>query len=197
VTDVADLTVREYLDQLAATSAVPGGGSAAAVSGAMGTALLSMVVKLSERRVQGATREELTAFLPRLNELYLELTHLGQDDIDAFRAVMAARKLEANVPGRRERLTGALLDATRVPLATAQAARQALELAERIEALAWPAVASDVITARHLLVTALEGGMANVRINLPELDGPVRQPLEKELADVAAFAAAARARPRI
>jgi formiminotetrahydrofolate cyclodeaminase len=189
VTDVADLTVREYLEQLAATSAVPGGGSAAAVSGAMGTALLSMVVKLSERRVQGALGDELGAFLPRLNELHLELIRLAQDDIDAFQAVMAARKLAADIPGRRARVTGALEEATRVPLATAQAARQTLELAERIEELAWPAVASDVITARHLLVAALEGGLANVRINLPELDAPARQPLEKELADITTFAA--------
>jgi formiminotetrahydrofolate cyclodeaminase len=197
VTNVADMTVREYLDQLAATSAVPGGGSAAALSGAMGTALLSMVAKLSERRLQGTLREELGAFLPRLSQLSLELTRLGQEDNDAFRAVLAARKLAADIPDRRERLNRALEEATRVPLATARAARQALELAERIEALAWPAVASDVTTARHLLVTALEGGLANVRINLPELDGPVREPLEKELADVTAFAAAAQVRPLI
>ncbi len=177
---LAELTIEAFLTQLKVSTPVPGGGSAAAVAGAMGAALLRMAAQISQRHVEGAPRAELGGVLLELDQLITRLTRLGQDDIEAFRGVMEARRLDVNAPGRADRVARALDAATRVPLGTAHAARHGLKIGKRIEALAWEPVASDVSTARHLLLSAFEGGLANVAINLRELSGPLRDQLQGE-----------------
>ncbi len=174
------MSVQEYLVQLAATTAVPGGGSAAAVAGAMGVALLSMAVKVSRRRADAAGQAELEALLPELDRLRAALTRLAQEDIDAFRGLLVARKLALDLPDRKARLARAMEAAARVPLQTAESARLALELTSRIDRRLWPPLASDAATAKYLLLTALEGGLANVAINLEELPASVREQLRME-----------------
>jgi formiminotetrahydrofolate cyclodeaminase len=174
------MAVRDYLAQLAAATAVPGGGSAAAVAGAMGAALLRMSAKVSQRRADAAGHAQLEALLPELDQLQAALTGLAQEDIDAFRGVLAARKLAPDTPDRSERVARALEAAARVPLQTARAAGQALELAARLDRYLWPPLASDAATAKHLLLTALDGGLANVAANLKELSSPVREQVKTE-----------------
>ena len=88
-----DQTVGDYLQALASTAAVPGGGSAAALAAAMGAALVSMVAKLSAKKARAVEdREVLTGLVPELDRLAVRLLELSQDDIDAYRAVIDARK---------------------------------------------------------------------------------------------------------
>ncbi len=174
---VTELTVGEYLNELAASSAVPGGGSAAAIAGAMGASLLSMVVKVSlKKSVEG--QRELQDAAPALERIARRLGTLGQEDVDAYKAVLTIRKEPAAAPRRSERLAAAIERAARVPLETATLAGEAIDLAERLTPFAWKAVSSDLETARHLLVTAFEGGLANVAINLADLDGAARAQVE-------------------
>ncbi len=180
VEGVADLSVREYLKQLAASSAVPGGGSAAAVGGAMGAALLAMVAKLSLKKLKSdRAHGELSELAPRLENLAQRLVGLGQEDVDAYRTVLSSRREAPETPGHEERLAAAATAAARVPLEVAGLAQDTLALADHLAPLAWEGIRSDLTTARALLGAAVEGGLANVAINLADLTPADRIPIEE------------------
>lgn len=168
MTRVRDQTIGDYLRALASTAAVPGGGSAAALAAAMGAALVSMVAKLSAKKARtDEIRAALTRLVPELDQLADRLLELSQDDIEAYRAVIDARK--SGAPGAaRER---AYERAAEVPLAAASAAARGLALAAETSKNAWDMTASDLAAGSELLQTGRDGALANVAINLPELRG--------------------------
>lgn len=177
---VVDLAVGEYLSALAAASPVPGGGSAAALAGAMGSGLLCMVTRIALRKAKDAPVQETLRWLEIEFERCMEdLGVLSQEDIDAYDAVVMARK-ETGKDSRR--YADAVAEATRVPLDTADAADRALRIAERLRPLALSVTASDFETGCHLLETAFKGGMANAAINLPDLQGDRRDEHQQRLA---------------
>ena len=163
---VSEQTVGAYLEALASTAAVPGGGSAAALAAAMGAALLSMVAKLSARKAKSEdARHSLTGVVPELDQLAATLADLSQQDIDAYRAVIDARKSG----GDADRLAQAYEHAAEVPLRTAMAASRGISLGIEISKHAWEMIASDLAVGSELLETGLAGALGNVAINLPEL----------------------------
>lgn len=176
MTAVRDESVGAYVEALASTAAVPGGGSAAALAASMGAALVSMVAKISARKAEKeAGRLALNQAVPELDQLASRLLDLGQEDIDAYRAVIEARKThqaEAAVEEAYER-------AAEVPLATATAAARALAIASDVSQHAWEMVASDLSTANRLLQAGLDGALANVAVNLPELKGEAAARIER------------------
>lgn len=165
------MTVREqavsaYVEALASTAAVPGGGSAAALAAAMGAALLSMVAKLSARKAKTEdARQSLSDVVPELDALAARLLELSQEDIDAYRAVIDARKSRAS----GEELHRAYEHAAEVPLATATAASRGIAIGLEISKHAWEMTASDLAVGSELLETGLAGALGNVEINLSEL----------------------------
>jgi formiminotetrahydrofolate cyclodeaminase len=170
MTAVRDQTLGDYLEALASTAAVPGGGSAAALAAALGVALLSMVAKLSARKAKTAEdREGLSGLVPELDQLAAHLLALSQDDIDAYRAVIDARKSGAQA----EALARAYERAAEVPLEVARAASRAIALLPEVSRRAWEMTASDLAVGSELLQTGLSGALGNVAINLPELQGDV------------------------
>jgi methenyltetrahydrofolate cyclohydrolase len=176
MTTVREQTVGDYLQTLASTAAVPGGGSAAALSAAMGAALLSMVAKLSARKAKAeADREALSSMVPELDELAAHLLALSQDDVDAYRAVIEARKSGA----RGESLARAYELAAEVPLTTAMAAARGLALLPEVSKRAWEMTASDLAVGAELLETGFHGALGNVAINLPELQGDAAARIER------------------
>ena len=175
MTTVRDQTVGDYLQALASTTAVPGGGSAAALGAAMGAALVSMVAKLSARKAADRDREVLTGLVPELDQLAARLLELSQDDIDAYRAVIEARKSGA----QGEALARAYERAAEVPLATATAAARGLALLPEVSKRAWEMTASDLAAGSELLQTGFHGALGNVAINLPELTGVVAARIER------------------
>jgi methenyltetrahydrofolate cyclohydrolase len=168
MTAVRDQAVGDYLEALASTAAVPGGGSAAALAAAMGAALVSMVAKLSARKAKAAEDREVLAGLgPELDQLAARLLELSQDDIDAYRAVIQARK--SGVKG--EALARAYERAAEVPLEAAKVASRAIALLPEVSRRSWEMTASDLAVGSELLQTGLSGALGNVAINLPELQG--------------------------
>ncbi len=178
---LGDLPVRELIDRLASRAPAPGGGSAAALAGAMGAALLEMVGELTTGRAgsdgnEGAVGEIWAAATARRAEL-LELAEL---DASAYDAVIDARRLPRQTDGERAdralRVTDATREATRIPLRVAEAAADVLRLAERIAPLGNPHAVSDAGVAAQLASASVRGALLNVRINLPSLaeDDPVR-----------------------
>jgi formiminotetrahydrofolate cyclodeaminase len=175
MTAVRDQTVGDYLEALRSTAAVPGGGSAAALAAAMGAALVSMVAKLSARKAKTEEdRERLTGLVPELDQLAARLLELSQDDIDAYRAVIEARKSGAAGPA----LARAYERAAETPLETATAASRAIALLPEVSRRAWEMTASDLAVGSELLQTGLSGALGNVAINLPELQGDAAARIE-------------------
>jgi formiminotetrahydrofolate cyclodeaminase len=180
---VTDRAVGEYLDQLASTTAVPGGGSAAALAGAMGVALVAMVARISARKAKvDADRDVLLGAAAELDALRSDLGRLSQEDIDAYRAVLDLRKAHGDAAA----LDAAIERAATVPLETAQAAARGRAISEDVVRRAWAMTRSDVEVGRDLLGTALRGALANVEVNLPDLHGEAHDRIDRAYRELAA-----------
>ena len=176
VTTVKEQTVGDYLQALASTAAVPGGGSAAALAAAMGAALVSMVAKLSAKKAKvNEDREVLEGLVPELDQLATHLLQLSQDDIDAYRAVIDTRKSGA----QGDALARAYERAADVPLQVAVAVSRVLVLLPKVSKRAWEMTASDLAVGSELLETGFAGALGNVAINLPELQGEAAARIER------------------
>jgi len=119
-----------FLDSLAAGTATPGGGSAAAYSGAMAAGLVSMVASLTVGKKGYAEVEgEMENILNESEVLREELTLAVKEDSEAFNQVMAAYRKPKTDRNRKEEIQGAILKAAAVPLAVAGKALRVSELA--------------------------------------------------------------------
>lgn len=173
-TRLSELTVRDLLARLATDDPVPGGGSASALAGAMGAALVGMVVALTAGRPAAADHEdELTELGVRSATLTSELLRLAELDAAAYAAVVAARRLprgtELERDARQTQVDAATREATLAPLEVARRADEVLGLAERLAPIGGRHAVSDVGVAGLLGAAALRGAAMNVRINLPFL----------------------------
>ena len=173
-TRLPDMTVRALVERLATRDPVPGGGSAAAVAGAMAAALIQMVVELTTGRPAADGHEQtLTDIRTAAAAWQSELINLAELDANAYDAVVRARKLprasERERDARSVQVDAAVREATRIPLATAQAASSVLDLAEQTAPIGNRNAISDVGVAGLLAVSALRGAALNVEINLPYL----------------------------
>ena len=131
---IKDTEIEPFLDALASNSATPGGGSAAAIIGAMGAALVGMICNLTIGKKKYAEVEtELKGVLAKAELLKRQLTGMIEDDVQAFDAVMAAygmaKETDADKAARGEAIQAALKQATDVPLRCCHAAREVIDLA--------------------------------------------------------------------
>jgi formiminotetrahydrofolate cyclodeaminase len=170
-----DLSARELIERMATGDPIPGGGSAAALAGAMGAGLLRMVVALTTGRPAAADDEaELTEIAVAAAALQSELLNLVELDAAAYDAVIRARRLPRGDDLEREaravQVAAATREATRAPLQTARLAEQVLSLAERLTPIGSRNAISDVGVGALLAAAALRGAVLNVQINLPSLD---------------------------
>jgi len=173
-TRLTETTVRTLVERLATSDPAPGGGSAAAIAGAMGAALIQMVVELTTGRTAAEGHEETLAEIRQAAAGWQsELLKLAELDANAYDAVIRARRLprasELERQARSLQIDAAVREATRVPLATAQAASAVLDLAEQVAPIGNRNAVSDVGVAGLLSVAALRGAALNVEINLPYL----------------------------
>jgi len=165
------MTVAGLLDALASSEPTPGGGTAAAIAGAMGTSLLVMVTGLAKSR--NNTDDEKAA-LARAREALLpmsgRLSTLADRDAESFNAVMAAyrqpKATDDEKAARSKAIQAALAGATTVPLDTLRACAEVLAQAPAVAQHGNRAAASDARVAVGLLRAAAAGAHANVAINL-------------------------------
>lgn len=188
-----DHSVADFARRLASGAPTPGGGSASALSAALGASLVSMVANLSTGRPAAAGHEaalqEITKRAASASRALLDLVEL---DAAAYDAVVAARRVMraggANGDDDRAQaammhaatLQAAIIEATRVPLRIAACAADVLRLAERLASIGNRYALSDVAVAGDLAWAGLRGGLANVRANLPALG--VADPIHAEIA---------------
>ncbi|HET9936891.1 MAG TPA: cyclodeaminase/cyclohydrolase family protein [Methyloceanibacter sp.] len=164
---IKDTAVEPFLDALASQAATPGGGSAAAIIGAMGAALVSMVCNLTIGKKKYAEVEgEMKDVLAKSEALRLKLTGMIEDDVTAFDAVMAAygmaKESDADKAAREKAIQAALKQATEVPLRCCHAAREVIDLA---------AIASDkgnlnVISDAGVAVLAAYAALRSAALNV-------------------------------
>lgn len=174
---------------LANTDATPGGGSAAAVVGAMACGLgeMALGITLKSKKLDEVKRGPLGQALRGLGEMRERFETLAADDAAAFDTFMSAMSLPKDDAARPARMQEALIRAAKVPLTTAQLAVEALAVAKESAPLAGQAVASDINCAMHLLRSAALCAGENVRINLggikdPAVAGELKAALDDALA---------------
>lgn len=189
---MTEQSLAHFLDTLASKSSTPGGGSAAALSGAMGAALVSMVCNLTIGKKKYADVEaNMRDILAKSEALRAQLTVLMAEDIAAFDAVMAAYKLprssDTEKAARTEALEAATKEATRVPLAIARACADVIALCRPTTELGNTNVISDAGAGVVAAEAGLRSAALNVYINLGALqDRDFAARAEAELNDILA-----------
>ena len=168
------MTVAQLLAALASSDPTPGGGTAAAIAGAMGTSLLVMVSGLAKSKTNADDEKAALAKARAVIEpLSARLAQLADADSASFDAVMAAYRLPKSTDEEKAARTRAIQDAMRgatvVPLDTLRAASQAIDHGRAVAEHGNRSAASDVGVAIGLLKAAADGAAANVRINLGSL----------------------------
>ena len=186
-----DKSMQDFIDELAGPSATPGGGTAAALGGAMGAALISMVCKLTvSKKGVGDVAEELHRVIEGAEVLRRQLTDLADADSQAFDQVMAGHRLPKVTPeekaSRQRAIQDALRHAAQVPLDTATACAAVVKLAHHVISKINPSAISDVGAAALLAEAGLKAAQLNVIINLSSIQDSdfvqeTRQALEEAL----------------
>jgi methenyltetrahydrofolate cyclohydrolase len=166
------LSLREYVRALGAGTAVPGGGSAAALSGALAGALSAMVANLTlSREKYEDAWEEMERIGRMADEVANRCLDLACEDSEAYQGVLAAYRLpkgtEEEKETRRTAVRESMKKAADVPLETLRAAEKIMELAHAALKKGNPNCLTDAWAAVHLARAAAAVAAANVRINLP------------------------------
>lgn len=170
-----EMALADVMDAFSSTDPVPGGGSAAALAGAVGASLLLMVAGISKTKT-GAPEEtaDLAEAAARLHPLRDQLLELVDRDSDAYTEVMAAYRLAkgtgAEQATRKEAIDRATRAATETPLDTMRACQQALRGAVVVAASGNRRATSDVGVGVELLLAGLRGARMNVDINVSTLE---------------------------
>ena len=164
-------TVESYLNKLASADPEPGGGSAAALAGALGAALVSMVTNLTLGKEKFAAVQDDVAELKKKSEtLRAELEELVTLDALAYREVAAAMKMPKDTDERKEQrrqvMQVALKGAAEVPLKVAEAAVEVARLSLPAAEKGNPNAVSDAGVAVLLADAAAHSAALNARINL-------------------------------
>jgi glutamate formiminotransferase/formiminotetrahydrofolate cyclodeaminase len=169
--------VEPFVEQLAAPTATPGGGSASAAAGAMAAGLAGMVASMSRgKKAYLQFESQLSAAISRLTTLREELKAAVDADAESYNSVMAAYKAartEADEKSRQGMIDAALKEATAVPLSVAEKSYEVAGIATSLGPITNPNMKSDLTTASALAKAAVTGALANVEINLVSLkDSP-------------------------
>jgi len=191
-----DLPARVLLERFASPDPTPGGGSAAALSGALGAALVSMVCAMEKTRSgTPSDRAHLDEAAPRVRQAGERLRRLVDEDAAAYDAVISAYRLPKGTDGektlRKVEVARALSHATEMPRQTAQACLEVMSAAVEAAVHGNPNALSDARAGGALAWAGLMGAVENVRINLgPQADPAAVAEIDGLLRDARGFAIA-------
>jgi glutamate formiminotransferase/formiminotetrahydrofolate cyclodeaminase len=161
----------DFVDEVSRDTPAPGGGSVAALAGALGGALAAMVANLSAVKGEFHDRyDKLCALASKAQAVKDALVRGVDEDTRAFDSVLEAMRMPRDTEEERAERDRAIQDgyerATRVPLGTVQRCRDALELCVDMVQMADPEMVSDVGTGALLAQAGARAAAYNVRINL-------------------------------
>lgn len=191
--DMRSRSIGGFLQELASSSATPGGGSVAALSGAIAADLGCMVCRLTMNKKPSDDLADLLQCFTSLEENFLDLA--DADEL-AFSAVMDAYRIDRADERRPAMIAAALLKATGVPQRVAEKGIDLLEHLCMLAPLGSKQSVSDAGVAAHLAEAGVKSALLNVRINLAYMHNDVEverieivaNDLEKKCSDLSARA---------
>lgn len=169
--ELAKMTIEEYIQQLGSSAPAPGGGSASALCGAQGAALVTMVAYLTVGKAKYADYQEVCQQAIEKGEALRQALVAAIDkDTQAFNLVSAAFKLpketDEEKAARKQAIADATLTATQVPFETLSLAREALDVCATLVGKSNPNAASDLGVSALNLLSCAKGAWLNILINL-------------------------------
>jgi len=170
-----EMKLKDFIDELSSDSPAPGGGSVAALAGALSSALSSMVCNLTIGKEKYKDVEyDMEKILDRVEDIRERFMELIDRDTEAFNRVMDAFKLPKNTEEekkiRREKIQDALKGAALVPLETARLCAEMIELCKEIAEKGNKNSITDVGVAAIMAKAGLESAILNVKINLKSIN---------------------------
>ena len=171
---LVELKLNDFVDEVSRESPAPGGGSIAALAGALGASLSSMVSNLTaNKRGSEDVDEVLNKAAEECQEIKNALVKAVDEDTNAFNAYMNARRLPNKTAeekkAREEAMQAGLKQAVMVPLNTAKHSFRAIEIAEVVAKNGNPNSITDVGVGAQSAYTGVLGGIYNVLINLKDI----------------------------
>jgi glutamate formiminotransferase/formiminotetrahydrofolate cyclodeaminase len=179
-----DTTPSEFLEATADTTPTPGGGSAAALAGAVAASLTQMVAGLTEGRKKYADhQEEVVEIRAKAIELRRELTDAIHEDAAAFDRLMSAYRVkDLEQSARAELIEHATIGAAEVPLRVARLSRDVAQLAQSVTRLGNVNAVTDSASAAIMARAAVQAAALNVKVNVVGLrDQAMAQRLRTEV----------------
>jgi glutamate formiminotransferase/formiminotetrahydrofolate cyclodeaminase len=172
---LASMAVGRFLEEVASDSPAPGGGSVAALAGALGASLAAMVANLTIGKTGFETAaDELNTGAEHAQQLMARLAWLVDEDTRAFAQVMEARRLPKATAEQEQSRAAAIAGASKyaadVPLQAMRACREVLTLSLLVAEKGNPNSASDARVSALMAHAGLESAALNVLINLPGID---------------------------
>ena len=172
---LVDNTITSYLDKAAAGTAVPGGGSVAALNAALAAGLTEMVANLTlGKKGYEAVEDEMKTIVEKASRLRTKLTASIDQDADAYTEVMAAYKLpkttDEETAVRKQKIQETIKHAALVPLDVAKDALKVIELAGQAIRKGNKNAASDGAVAAMNARTGALAAIYNVKINLGSIN---------------------------
>jgi glutamate formiminotransferase/formiminotetrahydrofolate cyclodeaminase len=170
-------SVLDFTNEVSRKTPVPGGGSVAALAGALGAALALMVTHLTIDKSDGESKNErLAAMTVRAKQLKDALLVAVDEDTQAFAGYLEARHLPKSTPDekalREERIQTGLREAALVPLRTAELSLEAMRFAQEALLHGNPNSMTDAAVGMQMAFTGVQGGVWNTRINLKDIKDP-------------------------
>ena len=180
-----DTTPQPFLNAVASSDPTPGGGSVAALAGALAAALATMVARTTIGKKKYADVEmQMQSAVAGGEQLRQTLTRLIDEDAEAFTSVMDAYRLPKESEGRAEAIQGATLYAAEVPLRTAERVLDTLAQLHIVAEMGNVNAATDAAAGAHLALAAVEAAALNVMINIKGLEDDEAVSMRKRIEEV-------------
>ncbi|MDD4678698.1 MAG: cyclodeaminase/cyclohydrolase family protein [Tissierellia bacterium] len=184
-----NMTINEFAKIVASDSPVPGGGSIAALCGALGAALAEMVANLTVTKKKYAdSKEEMTDIISKASQLRDKLLNYIEEDSLAYNKVMEAYKLPKETEEekciRRDRIQEGLKVAASVPLKVAETSFEIFPLAEAVVLRGNVSSVTDALVGAMMARTGVLSAVLNIRINLDSIKDDEFVKALKEKADI-------------
>ncbi len=163
---IKDITLNDFITELSSKSAVPGGGGASSLIGAVGVALCSMVANLTSGKKKYAEYQaDIEDILSRTEESVSKLLVLIEKDAEVFEPLSAAYGIPKEAPGRDDTLENALAAASSVPMEILKETADIIDVIEELSVKGSKLAVSDVGVSASACRSAIEGAIMNVYIN--------------------------------
>ncbi len=187
---LVEMKLNDFVDEVSRESAAPGGGSIAALAGALGASLSSMVSNLTANK-RGSSDVDiiLNEAAEKCQKIIIALVKGIDDDTNAFNAYMDARRLPSKTDEEKKAKFDAeqngLKEAVYVPMKTAMLSLQAIVIADTVAKHGNPNSITDVGVGAQIAFTGVKGGIYNVLINLKDIkDDKFNEHMRKQCSDL-------------